>query len=107
MGEPMKIRANLQGDVLEIRVLVKHPMETGQAKDSAGSLIPAHFVKHLTAIVGDRKVLDAQLGTAVSRNPVFAFKVKPAKIGDKVVISWTDNRGDSRTDETVVVAAGG
>lgn len=105
MADAMKISAKIIGDVLEIRVLVKHAMETGQAKDTAGRAIPAHFVKHLTVSVGERPVFDAQLGTAISRNPVFAFKVKGAKIGDKVVVSWTDNRGDRRTDEATVVAA--
>lgn len=102
MGDPMKIRASMQGDVAEIRVLVNHPMETGQRKDSAGNLVPAHFIKHLSATVGDKVVLDSQIGTAVSRNPVFAFKVKGAKAGDKVVIKWTDSKGDSRTDEAVI-----
>ncbi len=55
MGDPMKIRASMQGDVAEIRVLVNHAMETGQRKDSAGNLVPAHFIKHLTATVGDAR----------------------------------------------------
>ena len=102
MGDPMKIRASMQGDVADIRVLVNHPMETGQRKDSAGNLVPAHFIKHLTATVGEKIAFDAQIGTAVARNPVFGFKVKGAKAGDKVVINWKDNKGDSRTDEAVI-----
>ncbi|MEW6294331.1 MAG: thiosulfate oxidation carrier complex protein SoxZ, partial [Pseudomonadota bacterium] len=39
---------------------------------------------------------------SVSRNPVFGFKVKGAKAGDKVAVSWVDNKGDKRTDETTV-----
>ncbi|MDP1653738.1 MAG: thiosulfate oxidation carrier complex protein SoxZ [Rhodocyclaceae bacterium] len=39
---------------------------------------------------------------SVSRNPVFGFKVKGAKAGDKVAVTWKDNKGDSRTDETTV-----
>jgi sulfur-oxidizing protein SoxZ len=102
MADPMKIRATVQDDVAEIRVLVNHPMETGQRKDAAGQLVPAHFIQSLTATVGDKTVLDAQIGTAVSRNPVFGFKVKGAKAGDKVVITWKDNKGDSRTDEATI-----
>lgn len=104
MGNPMKISARIKGDVAEIRVLVNHPMETGRRKDLAGNLVPPHFIKHLTAIVGDKTVLDAQIGTAVARNPWFAFKVKGAKVGDKVVISWKDNTGDHRTDQAMVEA---
>jgi sulfur-oxidizing protein SoxZ len=103
MADPMKIRATMQGDTAEIRVLVNHPMETGQRKDAkTGELVPAHFIQTLTATVGDKMVLDSQIGTSVSRNPVFGFKVKGAKAGDKVTITWKDNKGDTRTDEATV-----
>lgn len=102
MSDPMKIRAKLTGDVAEIRVLMGHAMETGQRKDAAGKAIPAHFIQSMTVEVAGKKVVDGQLGTSVSRNPVFGFKVKGAKAGDKVVISWVDNKGDKRSDETAV-----
>ena len=64
MGDPMKISARIKGDAAEIRVLVNHPMDTGRRKDPAGNLVPAHFIKHLTVIVGDRTVLDAKRSSA-------------------------------------------
>ena len=103
MADPMKIRAEMKGDVAEIRVLMSHPMETGQRKDAkTGQLVPAHFIQHISASVGGSVVLDGQTGTAVSRNPVFGFRVKGAKAGDKVVITWKDNKGDTRTDEATI-----
>ncbi len=102
MADPMKIRASLKGDVAEIRILVGHPMETGQRKDSAGATIPAHFIQNMTVEVAGKKVVDGQTGTSVSRNPVFGFKVKGAKAGDKVVVNWVDNKGDKRSDEAVI-----
>ncbi len=102
MSDPMKIRAKLSGDVAEIRVLMGHAMETGQRKDAAGKTIPAHFIQSMTVEVAGKIVVDGQIGTSVSRNPVFGFKVKGAKAGDKVVISWVDNKGDKRTDEVAV-----
>lgn len=102
MSDPMKIRAKLNGDVAEIRVLMGHAMETGQRKDAAGKVIPAHFIQSLTVEVGGKKVIDGQTGTSVSRNPVFGFKVKGVKAGDKVVVSWVDNKGDKRSDEAAV-----
>jgi sulfur-oxidizing protein SoxZ len=77
-------------------------METGQRKDAAGKVIPAHFIQSLTVEVGGKKIVDGQVGTSVSRNPVFGFKMKGAKVGDKVVVSWVDNKGDKRSDEAVV-----
>ena len=104
MAEPMKIRALLKGDVADIRVLVAHPMETGQRKDAAGNIVPMHFIQSMTVTHNGNTVYDAQWSQAISRNPVFAVHVKGAKVGDKVVVSWTDNKNDKRTDEASVVA---
>ena len=102
MADPMKIRAQMKGDVCEIRVLMSHPMETGQRKDSDGKTVPAHHIQTITVALNGKAVVSGQTGGSVSRNPVFGFKVKGAKAGDKVSVSWKDNKGDSRTDETTV-----
>lgn len=102
MGNPMRIRANASGDVVEVKVLMRHVMETGQRKDSSGNAIPAHFIKTLVAKCNDKVVLDALMGVAVSKDPFLSFKFKGGKAGDKVTITWTDNKGDSRTDEAVI-----
>jgi sulfur-oxidizing protein SoxZ len=99
MADPMKIRATLQGDVADVRVLMSHPMETGQRKDSSGNLVPLHFIQSITAQLNGKTVFEANTTQAISRNPVFAFKVKGAKAGDKLAITWEDNKGDKRTDE--------
>jgi sulfur-oxidizing protein SoxZ len=102
MPDPMKIRALMKGDVAEIKVLMSHVMETGLRKDESGAVIPAHFIQTLSIAVNGKLVVSGQTNTSVSKNPVFGFKVKGAKAGDKVSISWTDNRGDQRTDEAVI-----
>lgn len=104
MADPMKIRATLQGDVVDVRVLMAHPMETGQRKDASGKLVPMHFIQSISAQLNGKEVFNADVSQAVSRNPVFAFKVRGAKAGDKIVITWTDNKGEKRTDETTVRA---
>jgi len=104
MADPMKIRATLQGDVADVRVLMAHPMETGQRKDAAGKIVPLHFIQTITAQLNGKTVFNADVSQAVSRNPVFAFKVKGAKAGDKLSITWQDNAGDKRTDEVVIRA---
>jgi sulfur-oxidizing protein SoxZ len=102
MADPMKIRASLKGDVAEIKVLMSHPMENGQRKDANGAAIPQHFIQQISVEVGGKPVVTGQTGTSVSRNPVFGFKVKGAKAGDKVVVKWRDSKGESRTDEATV-----
>ncbi len=105
MADPMKIRATLQGDVADVRVLMAHPMETGQRKDAAGNVVPLHFIQTITAQLNGKQVFAADVSQAVSRNPVFAFKVKGAKAGDKITITWIDNKGDKRTDEATIGAS--
>lgn len=101
MGNPMRIRASANGEVVEVKVLMRHDMETGQRKDASGAVIPAHFIQKLVAKCNDKVVLDSLFGTSIARDPFLSFKFKGKK-GDKVSVSWTDNKGDSRTDETVV-----
>jgi sulfur-oxidizing protein SoxZ len=102
MADPMRIRANLVGDATEVKVLMSHQMETGQRKDAQGKVIPAWFIQNVTVAHGSRTVLSAQWGTAIAQNPFFAFKFKGGAKGDKVQVTWTDNRGDKRTDEATI-----
>lgn len=99
MASPMRIRALAKDGVTEVRVLISHVMETGQRKDSAGALIPAHFITELTAKHNDRLVLSAEFGPSVSTNPYVAFKFNGGSKGDKLVVTWVDNKGESRSDE--------
>jgi len=102
MGNPMKIRAANKDGVTEVKVLVSHEMETGQRKDSAGAIVPAWFITELTAKHNDRLVLSSEFGPSVSKNPYLAFKFKGGAKGDKIVVSWKDNKGDTRSDEAVI-----
>ncbi len=102
MADPMRIRAQAAGDKTTVRVLMSHEMETGQRKDAAGKIIPAWFIQEVTAQLNGKTVLTAEWGPSVSKNPFLQFTVKGAKAGDKISISWRDNRGESRTDEATV-----
>ncbi|MGH8751926.1 MAG: thiosulfate oxidation carrier complex protein SoxZ [Burkholderiales bacterium] len=104
MGDPIKIRAQLRDDGADIKVLIAHPMETGQRKDAQGQLIPVHFIKRVIAMLNGKIVLDAQWSQAIARNPFLGFKIKGARAGDKVTVSWSDNKGDSSSVETTVSA---
>jgi len=102
MADPMRIRAQAAGDKATVRVLMSHEMESGQRKDSAGKLVPAWHITEVTASHNGKVVMSAEWGPAVSKNPFLQFVVKGAKAGDKISISWKDNKGDSRTDEATV-----
>ena len=102
MGNPMKIRAANKDGVTEVKALISHEMETGQRKDANGAIVPAWFITELVAKHGDKVVLAAEFGSSVSKNPYLAFKFKGGAKGDKVVVKWTDSKGDSRTDEAAI-----
>ena len=102
MADPMRIRAQAAGDKATVRVLMAHEMETGLRKDSAGKAIPAWFVQQVTALHNGKLVMSAQWGPSVSKNPFLQFNVKGAKAGDKISVTWVDNKGDKRTDEAIV-----
>jgi sulfur-oxidizing protein SoxZ len=102
MSDPMRIRAQSAGDKATVRVLMSHEMETGLRKDGAGKVIPAWFIQEVAAQLNGKTVMTAQWGPAVSKNPFLQFSVKGAKAGDKIGITWTDNKGDKRTDEATV-----
>lgn len=98
MGNPMKIRAASKDGITEVKVLMSHEMETGFRKDASGNPIPAWFIAEVVAKLDDKVVMQAQWGPSVSKNPFLAFKIKGGKAGDKISITWTDSKGDTRTD---------
>ncbi len=102
MADPMRIRAQSAGDKATVRVLMAHEMETGQRKDAAGKTIPAWFIQQVSAQLNGKMVMTAQWGASVAKNPFLQFNIKGAKAGDKVGITWVDNRGDKRSDEATV-----
>ncbi|MEX8493907.1 thiosulfate oxidation carrier complex protein SoxZ [Sphaerotilus sp.] len=102
MADPMRIRAQATGDKTTVRVLMAHEMETGLRKDAAGKTIPAWYIQEVSAQWNGKTVLTAQWGPSVAKNPFLQFSVKGAKAGDKISVSWVDNKGDKRTDEATV-----
>lgn len=102
MADPMRIRAQAAADKTTVRILMAHEMESGQRKDTAGKLIPAWHISEVSASLNGKVVLTAEWGPSVSKNPFLQFVVKGGKAGDKVAVAWTDNKGDTRSDEATV-----
>lgn len=102
MAEQIKIRALTQGEITDIRILLQHPMETGQRKDDKGQTLAAHFIQTFSVSHNGKPIIDGQLNTSVSKNPLFAFKARGIKAGDKLTVAWLDNTGDKRQDEFTI-----
>jgi sulfur-oxidizing protein SoxZ len=99
---PMKMRATANGGVTEVRVLMTHPMETGQRKDADGKLVPMHFIQTVAVKLNGKTVMEGEVSQAVSRNPVFSFRIKGGAKGDKIEVSWVDNTGATNKTESAI-----
>jgi sulfur-oxidizing protein SoxZ len=102
MPDPMRIRAVMMGELVDVKILMAHVMETGQRKDADGNLVPAHYIVNVTATCNGRTVMAAEWGPSVSKNPYFSFRFRGGAKGDKLSITWKDTDGETRTDETTI-----
>jgi sulfur-oxidizing protein SoxZ len=103
MADAMKMRATMDGNVADVKVLIQHPMDTGLLKDKkTDKLIPAHFINLVVATLNGKTVLDAQWGVGISQNPFIGFRIKGAKPGDKIGVNAVDNLGTKFEGEVVV-----
>jgi sulfur-oxidizing protein SoxZ len=96
MAGPMKMRATATGGFTDVRVLMTHPMTTAQSGQAL------HFIQNLTVKQNGKTVIEAEISQAVSRNPVFAFRLKGGAKGDKIEVSWLDNKGETNKIESAV-----
>ncbi len=85
----------------EVLVLVEHPMHTGQQKKD-GKTIPAHWIKKMSFALNGKEVAVADIGVAVSTDPLISILLKGAKAGDTVKVDWSDNLGKTGSAEKKV-----
>lgn len=92
---------NINNETL-VKVLMRHPMETGAKKDKkTGEVIPSHFIQEVTAESGGKTCFSALLSGGISANPYISFKFKGNK-GDAVKVTWVDNKGGSDSGEAKI-----
>lgn len=98
----IKVKARMFGEDAEVKMLIKHPMETGLRKDKSGKPIPAHYIEAVTCHWQGREMLKAHWGPAISKNPYLSFKLRGPVSGDALLFSWTDNQGGSGEQEFTI-----
>jgi sulfur-oxidizing protein SoxZ len=102
MPNPMRMRANVEGDTVVVRVLMTHPEDTGLIKGADGKPVPAHFIQSVVCKNNDKEVMNCYWGTGISKNPFLEFHYKGGKSGDTVTVTWTDNQGDTSTGTATI-----
>ena len=90
----MKIKAKYKKGRVEVKMIVKHPMEPGEI---AGRTKRSHYITNLQATANGKVVYDVDMSSAISKNPYFGFYFQGAKKGDTLEVKWMDNQGKSET----------
>jgi sulfur-oxidizing protein SoxY len=100
---PTLIRPVMREGKTLVRSRISHPMISQLARDATGKPMPPWFIQTLRASHQGRTILDAQFSTAIARDASLNFSFTGAKTGERIQIQWSDNKGESRTDEGVVI----
>ncbi len=93
-----------KGDVIEVKTLVPHPMESGQRKDAAGKTIPRKILNKFVCIYNGKEVFKADLWPAISANPSIAFFIRATDSGT-LDFAWTDDDGSVIKDSVKIDVA--
>ena len=93
MAKTIRGKAKAKNGLVDVKLLMKHPMETGLRKDKDGNPIKAHFIQTVEAKVGASTVFSAQFNSSVSKDPYLAFSFAGADKGDVLNVAWVDNTG--------------
>ena len=82
-----------RGEIIEIRLLLQHPMENGFRRDALGRSVAQNVIHTLVARYDGREILRAELGTGIAANPYFAFFTRATASGE-VAVNWIDDAGE-------------
>jgi sulfur-oxidizing protein SoxZ len=93
-----------KGDIVEVKALVAHIMETGQRKDAQGNTIPRKILNKFVATVAGKEVFSADFETAIAANPYIQFKFRATESGP-VVLTWTDDDGSKIVGEDKITVS--
>jgi len=93
-----------KGEIVEVKALVSHIMESGQRKDSKGNVIPRKILNKFTCTVNGKTVFSADFQPAVSANPYIQFKFKAMESGP-VVLTWIDDDGSKIVGEDKITVS--
>lgn len=90
-----------QGEIIEIKTIVNHPMENGLRRDLEGRLVPRNILRRFSCHYDGRKVLDVMLEPSIAANPYFGFFLKADRSGS-ILLRWEDESGQTESLEHVI-----
>lgn len=102
MANSIRIKAVRDGDGVEVRALIDHPMSIGQLDKASGRYVNAHYIEEVVIALNGKPIIEADWSPGVARNPYLSFRVRDTMPGDKLSLSWKDSAGASDSYETVL-----
>lgn len=93
-----------KGELIEIKSLISHEMESGQRKDAAGKVIPRQIINKFTAAFNGKVVFEADWYTSISANPYQSFFFKAEESGE-FTFSWKDDNGSTYSSTSKITVA--
>lgn len=87
-----------RGEIIEIKTLISHEMESGQRKDSKGQIIPRRIINKFSASFNGKPVFSADWHPAISANPYQSFFFKATESGE-FTFAWKDDDGSEYTSK--------
>jgi sulfur-oxidizing protein SoxZ len=85
-----------RGEIIEVKAMIAHPMETGYRVGPNGANIPRDIIRHFSCTYDGEEVISADLFPAVSANPFIAFTIVATTSGT-ITFAWTDDAGETQT----------
>lgn len=92
------------GEVITIKTLISHPMESGQRKGSDGELIPRSIINRFTCDFNGENVIDVEMEPSISTNPYFEFDATVPEAGE-FKFTWYDDDGSVYEDSKPISVA--
>ncbi len=93
-----------QGEVIEIKTLIAHPMETGFRRDAVGKAIPRNILTDFVCLYNGAEVFRAEFHPAIAANPFLAFFTTATESGE-LEFRWTDQEGNIITEAAEITVA--
>jgi sulfur-oxidizing protein SoxZ len=94
-----------RGEVIEVRIAIQHPMETGFRYDYVGARIPKNVINRLVCRYNGTEVFRAEMGSGISANPYLQFHTV-AEASGELVFDWVDDEGKTGSERAQLVVSG-
>jgi len=102
-SKSIKLKAKAENGETTVKALIKHPMETGRRKEKeGGEPVPIHYIKEVTCTYQGEEILTTEWGPTISKNPFLSFSFTGGAAGEKIELTWLDNKGEGETASATI-----